>query len=174
MTRRWIGPVIVALLVAMASYYLALVATPRVLMAGAMRRIGNDAQVNHMVQVPLANAESRTVVRPSPDLAYSACAFDLSAGPLRLDVPVIPAVYWSLSAFDARTNNAFVRNNREAGNAPMSVVLALPGQPVPKGVETVRLDTAKGIALVRILVADRAEFPAIDAARHRSSCKTLN
>lgn len=172
MIRRWRGPAVVALLIAAVVYYLALLAAPRVLMAGAIRRVSGDAGVNRMVHVPLATAASRTVVRPSPDLAYSACAFDLSAGPLRIDVPVIPALYWSLSAFDAQTNAAFVRNNRDAGNAPMSVVLALPGQRVPRGVETVRLDSAKGIALVRILVVDRAAFPAIDAARHGATCGT--
>jgi uncharacterized membrane protein len=172
MIRRWIGPIVLALVLGIIAYQLTFVATPAVLMRAAIKRVSIGG-VNRLTAVPLANSASRTVVRPSPDLAYSACPYDLDKGPLAIDIAPVPALYWSLSVFDAQTNAAFVRNNRQANGAPMRIALALPGQSVPRGVETVRLDDARGIALLRILVVDRAAFPGIDAARRRSSCRTL-
>ena len=48
------------------------------------------------------------------------------------------------------------------------------GQPVPDGMTVVRVKGSSGIALIRILVQDRRQFAAIDAARRQSSCKALS
>lgn len=167
--RRWLPPLLVGIVAALATYQFALVATPRLLMAAAVKRVG-AAGVNRLSHAPLATDRARTIVRPSPDLAYSSCPFDLSRGSLRVHVAPAPSAYWSLSVFDARTDVAFVRNNQETGGGPIDVVIAMPGQPTPPGAMRVTVNYPRGIALVRILVDDRARFPAIDAARRRSSC----
>lgn len=169
--RRWLGPVVVVV-VAPLAYHAALVATPSFLMTAAIRRVG-QAGMNRMTHAPLATSASRAIVRPSPDLAYSSCPFDLSAGPVAVHVAPVPSSYWSLSVFDSQTDTAFVGNNRETGDRALDLVIARPGQPVPAGRETVRLAGAKGIALVRILVDDRAGFPVIDRARRGSTCGPL-
>jgi uncharacterized membrane protein len=168
--RRWLLPLLFGLVVAGVAYEAALVATPRVLMTAAVRRVSALGGVNVFRATPLATAASRTIVRPSPDLAYSSCVFDLTDGPVLIEVAPVPAPYWSLSVFDARTDVAFVRNNRGSGGGPIRIALANPGQSVPAGIETVRVDGARGIALIRILVEDRARFAAIDAARQASRC----
>ena len=167
--RRWIAPNLVGTCVTFAAYQLALVATPRVLMAAAVKRVG-AAGMNRMTHAPLATDHARAIVRPSPDLAYSSCPFDLSDGPIRVHVPPVPSPYWSLSVFDARTDAAFVRNNRDTAGKGIDLVIARPGQPVPPHIEAVRVDGAKGIALLRILVEDRARFAPIDAARRVATC----
>ena len=86
----------------------------------------------------------------------------------------MPAPYWSLSVFDARTDVAFVRNNIDANGQPIRIAIALAGQPVPDGMQAVRVSGSTGIALLRILAPDPTQFPAIDAARKRSSCKPLS
>lgn len=170
--RRWIAPLIVGLVVAFAAYHAALLATPRFLMSAAMRRI-SVAGVNRMLHAPLATDQARAIVRPSPDLAYSSCPLDLAGGPVAVHVAAAPSPYWSLSVFDQDTNVTFVRNNGETGGQPLDLVIARPGQRVPAGREVVRVDGAKGIALIRILVEDRTRFAAIDAARQQSGCHLL-
>ena len=91
-----------------------------------------------------------------------------------VDVEPVPAPYWSLSVFDSRTDVAYVRNNIDAGNQPIRVAIAQPGQPVPDGMTAVRVDGTTGIALIRILAPDRGQFAAIDLARKKSSCKALS
>jgi uncharacterized membrane protein len=171
--RRWLGPFLLGLLVALLAWQATLLAIPRGIMRIAVGRLGEAGGINRMLHAPLPGPGRRTVVRPSPDLAYSSCPFDLSAGPLLIEVAPVEAPYWSLSVFDARTDVAFVRNNRDTGGRPVRIALALDGQQVPEGVETVRLDAPKGVALLRILVEDRARFAPLDRARRASSCRPL-
>lgn len=170
--RRGLLPLLAGVVAALLGYRLALVATPRVLMAAAVKRVG-QAGMNRMTHAPLATSRSRAIVRPSPDLAYSSCPFDLSTGPVRITVPPIPSAYWSLSVFDARTDTAFVRNNGQGAASGINLVLARLGQLTPPGAAVVRIADARGIALVRVLVEDRAAFAPIDAARRRASCAPL-
>ena len=189
--RRWLFPLLLGGVLAFAGYQVALVQFPRALMTLATGRIAGasgfgtfsavlfggspgGARVNMMTAAPLATDKARMIVRPSPDLAYSSCPFDLSKGPVLVDVAPVPAPYWSLSVFDGRTDVAYVRNNTDAENKPIRIAIAQTGQPVPDGMTAVRVKGASGIALIRILVQDRARFPAIDAARKASSCKALS
>ena len=173
MIRRWWPALVFGLVVALVAYQVAIVQTPRLLMAAAARRLAATGGTNAFAHGPLATAASRAVVRPSPDLAYSSCVVDLSDGPVRVGVPPLPARYWSLSVFDARTDVAFVANNVERGGQPIAVVLARPGQVVPPGSTVVTLKDDRAIALIRALVDDRAGFPAIDAARRGAVCEPL-
>lgn len=174
MIRRWGLPLLAGLVLAGVAYHVTLVQTPHLLMMLATHRIAGPAGYNTLYQAPLATADSRAIVRPSPDLAYSSCPFDLSNGdPLLIDVAPMPAPYWSLSVFDERTDVVFVRNNISAGGKPIRVALiGRAGEGVPSGYEPVLVKGNSGIALVRTLVADRAHFPQIDAARRASSCGT--
>lgn len=171
--RRWLLPLLLGLAVAAIAWQATLVAAPRVIMGIAVNRLGKAGGLNRMLHAPLRGPGRATIVRPSPDLAYSSCPFDLSKGPLLIEVAPVPAPYWSLSVFDRRTDVAFVRNNRETKGGPIRVVLARPGQEVPQGVEAVRLGGDRGVALLRILVEDRARFAPLDRARRASSCRIL-
>jgi uncharacterized membrane protein len=170
MTGRWLAPLLVGLAVALGAYQFALVATPRLLMAAAFERISAGG-VNRFSFAPLATDRSRAIVRPSPDLAYASCPFDVSRGALLIDVPPVPARYWSLSVFDAETDVAFVRNNVDSGGGAIRAAVALAGAPVPAGYPRVTVAKPRGIALVRILVEDRRGFGAIDAARRQARCR---
>lgn len=160
---RWLGPILLAALVAALAYVAALWATPHVIMAKAMEKLGAGS-INVMRHQGLPNAESRFVVRPSPDLAYSICVFDLAKGPVAIDAFVPPQRYWSLSVFDANTDNIFSVNDRTA-TGRYALTLSKDGTggslAVPGG---------KGIALIRILVTDAEDLAAIDTLRRRSTC----
>lgn len=170
--RRWILPLLAGMVLAIGAYCLTLDMIPRVLMGAAVARISTQGGPNHMSHAPLATDQSHTVVRPSPDLAYSVCPVDLSHGPVRVhaDVPGGQTPYWSLSIFDAETNVAFVQNNQQSGGKPIDVVLAVGNSAVPGGAPVVRLKNPTAIALVRVLVPDRAAFAALDQARRASNC----
>jgi uncharacterized membrane protein len=172
MIRRWLFPLVIGLALAFAAYQTFLVLMPGALMRVALSRL-DKAGVNRFAHGPLATDKSRVIVRPSPDLAYSSCPFDLSKGPLLIEVAPVPAPYWSLSVFDARTDVAFVRNNRDTGGKPIRIALVGEGQAAPPGVEAVRLGHDRGVALIRILVESRDKFPAIDRARRASVCRPV-
>ena len=173
MIRRWLPPILLGLVLAILTYHVTLANTPRTLMAAATKRLAKGAGYNAFFHGPLATDKARAIVRPSPDLAYSSCPLDLSKGPVVVAVAPVPALYWSLSVFDARTDVAFVRNNRDVGGRAFRIAIAQPGQQVPGGIETVRVEGARAVALIRVLVDDRARFPAIDRARRVSTCTPL-
>ena len=171
--RRWGLATLCGLIAAVLAYQLTLVATPRFLMATALRRVEAAGGANGLRHPPMPTAHSRTIVRPSPDLAYSSCLFDLSGGPVLIEAMPVPAPYWSLSVFDDRTDSVFVRNNRDSRGRPVRIVIARPGQAVPRGVETVRVEGDRGIALIRMLVGTGEDYPAIDRARRASRCNRI-
>ncbi|MBX3569972.1 MAG: DUF1254 domain-containing protein [Rhizobiaceae bacterium] len=167
--RAWLGPLAAGLVVAAASAWAAIGYIPHGLMNVAIDRLGQSG-INRMSYGNLATPERQPVVRPSPDLAYSSCAFDLSAGPLAIDVVPVPDRYSSLSIFDGATDVVFVRNDVEAGGQPYRIILAREGQTVPPGAEVVRVGHDRGIALIHLLLKEPSEIGELDAARRRSSC----
>jgi uncharacterized membrane protein len=171
MIRHWIGPVILGGGLGILSWHTTMVATPDVLMGVAVQRVSEVGGVNQFTHAPLATAASRTIVRPSPDIAYSSCPFDLTNGPLLIDAVPVPSPYWSLSIFDAHTNVALVRNGEKADYQPFKLAVVAPGQPAPTGYEAVQVGGTRGIALVRILIDLPARFPAIDRERRATTCR---
>ncbi|MGH6697582.1 DUF1254 domain-containing protein [Sphingopyxis sp.] len=170
--RNWLGPLAFGLIVAAAAAYAALAAIPYGLMHVAMDRLGQGG-VNRMSYGDLADPDRQPVVRPSPDLAYSSCPYDLAAGPVAIAVTPVPGRYTSLSIFDAATDVIFVRNDVEAGGKPFRIIVARDGQAVPAGAEVVRTNHDRGIALIRLLLKDPAEIGGLDAVRRQSSCATV-
>ena len=58
-------------------------AVPHVIMGTAIKRASKGgAVINEFQFGPRTTKDSRWVVRPSPDLAYSTCVYDLAGGPL--------------------------------------------------------------------------------------------
>ena len=118
--RNWLGPLAFGLILAAATAWAAIGAIPYGLMNVAMERLGQGG-VNTMSYGNLANPNRQPVVRPSPDLAYSSCPYDLTAGPLAIDVAPVPGRYSSLSIVDVATDVSFVRNDVEAGGKPVAL-----------------------------------------------------
>lgn len=173
MMRRWLFPVLVGCLVALGAYQVTLLATPYALMYAALQKIAARGAVNHFAFSPMSTADNQPIVRPSPDLSYSTCVFDLSKGPVVVDVEPVPGRYWSVSIFDARTDVAAVRSDRDTNGKPARLALMKEGQKAPAGYEPVLLHYDRGLALIRILLANPQEFPAIDAIRRKSTCKQI-
>jgi uncharacterized membrane protein len=162
----------VAALVAFLAHFAVIFAAPYVLMGGAMKKLsGGGRAVNQFVFSPRTTEASRAVVRPSPDLAYGACVYDLSKGPLR--VHAAPwSDYMSISVFQANSDNIFVQNDRQAPTG-IDFVLARKDQATPPGARVVISPSAKGIILDRRLAPSQDAFAKADVARHGDVCETV-
>jgi uncharacterized membrane protein len=171
--KQWLGPAAVALLVAAAAWQGGLSLATYGLMEVAVRRTAADTGFNKMRYNALATPENQPIVRPSPDLAYAACAYDLKDGPVEVTMAPVPGRYSSLSVFDARTDVVFVRNDQQAKEKPFQIVIARDGQPVPAGREIVRVDYDRGIALIRLLLNTPSEIKSLEPLRRQSSCRQI-
>jgi hypothetical protein len=173
MMRRWLFPLLAGCLIALGAYQATLLATPYALMYAALQKIGQRSAINQFAFAPMSTADNQPIVRPSPDLSYSSCVFDLSKGPVLVDAEPVPGLYWSISVFDARTDVAAVRSDRDTNGKPVRLALVKKGQKVPPGYEPVTLAYDRGLALIRILLANPQEFAAVDAIRRKSTCKQI-
>lgn len=171
--REWAGWIVGTLIVAAAVHIASVWFLPRAIMHVALGRMGSVNTIHHQ---PRVTAKSRGVVRPSPDLLYSACPFDLLKGALEVKAPVPPDTYWSASAFDANTNNFFAIDDRTVGGQPLELILLPPGQnnepPHIAGQLVIHAPTRHGLVLFRTLINDEKNFAKIDAVRRQAHCGT--
>ncbi|WP_428312044.1 DUF1254 domain-containing protein [Hydrocarboniphaga sp.] len=166
--RRLLRVALLALAVAVATHYAAVVALPYLSMQLAMRAISfGGERVNSWLHARPVTPDSRRVVRPAPEFAYSSCVYDLSRQPLRIHVAAWPA-YWSLSLYAANTDNFLTMGDRDH---PEGVELVLVQGDQAAG--TVHSPSTRGIALIRRLVTDADGWSAVDAARKDDVCAPL-
>ena len=118
--RNWPW-LVVTLAVAVSVHVVAVRVLPYAVMHVVLEKVGPMDTIRHGKR---PDETSRAVVRPSPDLLYSTCPYDLALGPLRVTAPVPQSTYWSVSGFDAETNNFFVKNDSQAGAKVDFVLIA--------------------------------------------------
>ena len=148
-------------------------AAPWAIMQKAMEKLGQGSPPNQFHFGGRTNSHARAVVRPSPDLAYASCVYDLSGGPVAVSAAPTPGGgYVSLSVFDGRTDNIAVFDSL-THPAGIAFVLAMPGQAVPAGAEVVRSRSARGIVLDRRQAPTAEAFAVADAARRADRCAPL-
>ena len=166
----WIG---LTLLVAMLVHLGSLYAIPRMVMRRVMRRMGPPNTIRYGGR-PTAG---RGVARPSPDMLYASCSFDLSTGPLLVTAHVPHSTYWSVSAFDSATNNFFVRNDRQVTGDSLQVVLMRHGQRPPALASPehaiVFAPSRRGVVLFRTVIDENKNLPALTALLHQDRCETI-
>jgi uncharacterized membrane protein len=171
--REWTGWIAGALIVAVLVHTASVWALPHVVMRMALNRMGSINTIHHQSRV---TAKSRGIVRPSPDLLYSACPFDLSNGALEVQAPIPPETYWSASAFDANTDNFFAINDRTVGGQPLELIILPPAQrKEPEhiaGQLVIHAPTVRGLVLFRTLINDEKNSARIDAVRRQARCGT--
>ena len=167
---KWIAA---TLLVAMTVHGATVLLLPRLIMLRTIAGISKQAPVNAILHAPRPTARSRGVVRPSPDMLYSICAYDLSAagGAIRVSTHDMPETYWSVSLFDFDTNNFYALNDRQAKAGAADFLLAVPGAPIAGGgLPLIVPPTDRGIVLFRTLINDERRTAEIDAARQFAAC----
>ena len=159
--KRFLGPIILAAALGMAAHFSIVYFAPQIIMDRAYTMLGERGTPVHGFQLaPQMRPETQSVVRPSPDLAYSGCRFDLSQAPngLRVRMAAYDG-YSSLSFFDAQTNNFItLRGDGEA----KEVVLNRDNSP-----------SDKGIILIRRLAPTQSDFAAAAQIAQGDICDVL-
>jgi uncharacterized membrane protein len=119
-------------------------------------------------------AASRDVVRPSPDLLYSACPYDVSERPLRITAPV-PDTYFSIAAFAANTDNFFVINDAQMAAEPIAIVLLSEqaDYQASAGERVVRAPMTEGVVLFRMLIEDRSRLDELTGLQRQADCRPV-
>lgn len=162
------GTVIIAVI----THLVAINLLPTLLMDVAYKRIG-AGHVNQWHLGDRVTEASRAIVRPSPDFAYSACAFDLAEGPVTIHVAPWTD-YWSLSIYQNNSDNFFVLNDREAREGG-DIVLVRRGSAPPENAagRVVESPSQRGIALIRRLAPTAEAYAAAAAVARDDVCAAV-
>lgn len=177
---RWLIPALIFLGTFAASGWITLNAIPGIIMGKAMERIAGDGggEARH---APRLTEDTQTIVRASPDMLYSVCAYDLSEGPRLVTVPwPADGNYASVSFYDARTNNFEVISDRDSEAQSTAIILAQwpEGGPVPGMLAGADLQanapTRRGLILYRRVIDAGTDLEAADAERQGFTCRSLS
>ncbi|MBV7258087.1 DUF1254 domain-containing protein [Erythrobacter crassostreae] len=159
--KRLAGPIACSIILALATHAGIVYFAPSFIMDRAYTMIGERGTPVHGFQLaPQMRPDTQSVVRPSPDLAYSGCRFDFgqAANGIRVKMAAYEG-YSSLSFFDAQTNNfRTIRGNGE----PQEITLTAKDAP-----------SAKGIILIRRLAPTDADYARVIEAAQNDICEAL-
>lgn len=178
---RWIIAALLFAITAFGAHYFTIRAVPGFIMNKVQSTFeAQGLPLNRFVASPRQTPETQRVVRPSPDLSYAVCRFDVSDGPVVISAPAWDG-YGSLSIFDDQTNNVFVAS---LDGKAASVILHKQGEApevsgrgsvgyVSEGHATLQISGA-GIALIRRL-APTDELHELSTARVADAiCKKIS
>lgn len=156
---------------------------PRVIMGKLFSRMeAGGVPLHGFVLSPRMTPQTQTVVRASPDLAYSICRFDFAATDYEVQVEV--AAYdrmASVSFFDMRTNNFAVRRVPEG--QPVLIKLRAPGhyefsEIADNGepqlpADTIESPSERGVILIRRLAPSADDYERVEAISGGDSCAAV-
>lgn len=160
-------------MVAVGAHMAVLRMAPLAIMSKAMSVMAERGVPLHKFSMsPRITPKTQTIVRPSPDLAYSLCRFDLSSGPI-----LIRGTKWdgyaSLTIFDAETNAVFIASLNAADTNSNSVILTLDSDVKPTdNTPVLTLVKPKGLALIRRLAPTTELYDQAKILGHSDMCKS--
>jgi uncharacterized membrane protein len=152
--------------------YLLAMILPSLIMAVLYEQGADQGGYNQLVVRPLPDETFRGVVRPSPDLLYASCLYNLKDGPLFIEAPV-PDRYWSMQFYQMNTDNfAGITNQRDEqrriGSVAKVTLIRAEDNPADYPGEVIQSPTDRGIVLLRAsAIGDRVQQ---QAALDASSC----
>jgi uncharacterized membrane protein len=174
--RNWFF-IVATVAIAIGVHAVTLALLPNFVMAQLLDRLAREGGYNTMHHASRADDNSRIIVRPSPDLLYSICPFDLNSahGAVHVQADVPDGTYWSVSLFSDNTNNFFVENDRQAKRGRVDFVIVGPRTGTVDDTDRwtppqIYSPSIKGLVLVRTLINDESRFAEIDQARRRVTC----
>jgi uncharacterized membrane protein len=160
-----------ALIAAIAAHVAIVQAAPRIMMHVAIETL-SDGAFNTWQVGARVTPESRGIVRPSPDFAYSACVYDLSDGPVTITLGPWRDD-WSLSLYADNSDNFFVIDDREARNGA-AITLVRRGRSAPEDAHRiVTSPSTRGVALIRRLAPTPEAYAQAAAIARNDVCAAM-
>lgn len=176
MIRLFIVPAAVFFLAATVSHVVTLSMLPSTIMNKAVGMLAERGVAFHeFILSPRATPQSQSVVRTSPDVAYSVCLFDLADGPVLVQGGAWDS-YGSLNVYDGETDNVVSIDLGPEEPPVAGAVLGLArdeDHPVPDGLTMHVLNNPQGVALIRRLSPTDEHYTLAEEAAAGDLCEKL-
>jgi uncharacterized membrane protein len=166
--KKWIlWTALGIMVVAIVAHIITLIMIPINMMDKTMAKY----PTNQLLKGKQTVAQSRDVVRPSPDLVYSIVCYDVSKEPIRFKAKAPTDTYWSVSMFEENSDNFFVVNDRQIKSNPVEILLVRQGTQYPDAgnAQVVVSPTNRGILLVRYLLESDDKYQELFNIQKQSS-----
>lgn len=170
---RFVWPAAAALLGVIIGFQLVISLVPGFLMSKAITRFeAFGMPVNAAGHPPPIDETARRIVRPSPDILYSVCLYDLAEGPLSIHMPQLAhGALAVVSFYDAQTNNFYrVDNHNYPEGVPVPPLL-LTQDHSREGEFVVHAPSETGLVLYRRILSGGVSAEAADATRRGFGCR---
>lgn len=173
--KSWIKWIVATIVLAVLVHLIVVKIYPNIIMGAVTKKLEKVYKGNNrLIYAPPTTDKSRNVVRPSPDLLYSACVYDVSENPIRITAKV-PDTYWSISFYESNTDNFFVKNDRQVKSRDVAFILVSKGRKVPDAgdAEVIEAPTDKGFFIIRMLVKDETRINDLIAVQKQATCTPI-
>ena len=140
------------------------------------RATGANESVNTvLLRTYTANSDTRGLKRPSSDIMYSICTYDVKYKPLII-TSSIPDSYWSISFYSDNTDNFVTLNDHDIENNHLKIYLAgVNSEPKKVNNGTVVVSpTDTGYALVRMFVGNGENLQNLKDIQETLNCIEYN
>jgi uncharacterized membrane protein len=160
-------------------HLVSVLALPRIATQDAYSRLTPITTLNNVTALPLADPNNSLMPFMDPAFAIAICRYDLSAGPIKLAVPVSQA-YTSVSFYTRNEVAYYAINDRSAGRKVIELDLMTEAQhaDLPEDEDVTAADrliidspTATGLIVLKALAPEPGLMPQAQGSLAASSCK---
>ena len=130
--------------------------------------------INSAFSRDIPNSSSREIIRPSADLLYSGCGFDVTYRPLVI-TSSLPDTYWSMSFFSSNTDNFSTINENNERKREIKIYLFGPESEsanVDDGIVVVS-PSNKGLMLFRQFIGNSSSLNKLYKNQESLNCKLI-
>jgi uncharacterized membrane protein len=176
---RLLFTIIAGVLLGGVVHLVSVLALPRIATQDAYSRLTPTTKLNAVTALPLASPDNTLMPFLDPAFAIAICRYDLSAGPIKLKVPVSQS-YTAVSFYTRNEVAYYAINDRSAGRKVIELDLMTEAQhaELPEDEDVTAADrliidspTATGLIVLKALAAEPGLMPQAQASLAASSCK---
>jgi uncharacterized membrane protein len=177
---RLLFTIIAGVLLGGVVHLVSVLALPSIASQDAYSRLTPLTKLNAVTALPLADPGNTLMPYMDPAFATAICRYDLSAGPIKLAVPVSQA-YTSVSFYTRSDVAYYAINDRSAGRKVIELNLMTEAQhaDLPEDEDITAADrliidspTSTGLIVLKALAAEPGMMPMVQASLAAASCKT--
>ena len=176
---RFVFTIVAGVLLGGLVHLVSVLALPRIASQDAYSRLTSMTELNAVTGLPLADPGNTLMPYMDPAFATAICRYDLSAGPIKLAVPVSHA-YTSVSFYTHSDVAYYAINDRSAGKKVIELNLMTEAQhaDLPEDEDVTAADrliidspTATGLIVLKALAAEPGMMAQAQASLAAATCK---
>jgi uncharacterized membrane protein len=175
---RLLFTIVAGVLLGLVVHLVSVLALPRIATQDAYSRLTPITRLNGVTQLPQADPGNSLMPFMDPAFALAVCRYDLSGGPIKLQVPVSQA-YTSVSFYTRNEIAYYAINDRSAGKKVIELDLMTEAQhnELPEDEEVTAADrliidspTATGLIVMKALAAEPGLMPQAQGSLAAATC----